>query len=219
MFRKTQILGIWFLGTIGLLGLLALQYSQSCQANYTKLEQLLIDKKWAEADQETSELISKILRKAVDRKRFFGYSVLDTFQLNQYRSWLLYLEGLPCEDLKIIDQLWSRSSNGNFGLKAQAQIALSISKIVEVKGKPRRVVSLSDLEKRLGWTHLSAPHQPDAKLYFDVPAWYLPAQHPEKNRGFLPSDRWLVENNGKPHYSYDQALVHFIRCTQTGALK
>lgn len=181
MFRKTQILGIWFLGMISLLGILALQYSQSCQANYTKLEQLLTSKKWAEADQETTELIGKVLRKAVDRKKFFGYSVLDTFQLNQYRSRLLYLQGIPCEDLKIIDQLWSKNSNGNFGLKAQAQIALSISKIVEVKGNPRRVLDLSNLEKRLGWTHLSDTHQADAKLYFDIPAWYLPAQHPGKN--------------------------------------
>jgi GUN4-like len=211
MSLKLQILAI-FLVTLS--GSLSIYYWQSCQVSYSKLEQLLMSKQWIKADQETSDIIGRILRREVDKENFLGYSMLDFFQLYKHRSKILYSKGIPCNELQAIDKLWSKYSDKNFGLNVQAELALSTSKISKYQGDKLISLNYLELTNKLGWRHLKNSNHPEALLYFRTSKWYTPSENPKKTRGFLPSQRWVIENTGKPVYSYEQALVHFISCNR-----
>lgn len=60
---------------------------------------------WKEAEQETSAIVLKISDRAKE-------------------DWLEpeYTQKLPCQDLRIIDDLWARYSNGRFGFTVQKYI-------------------------------------------------------------------------------------------------
>jgi GUN4-like/CHAT domain len=73
--------------------------------DYTKLRDLLAAGKWKDADQETLA----VMLQATGRKKE-GY--LD------YKS----IENFPCTDLRTIDQLWVKYSNGQFGFSVQKRI-------------------------------------------------------------------------------------------------
>jgi len=79
--------------------------------DYTKLRDLLAAGKWKDADQET--LV--VMLKATGREEE-GY--LD------YKS----IENFPCTDLRTIDQLWVKYSNGRFGFSVQKRIYESVGK-------------------------------------------------------------------------------------------
>jgi hypothetical protein len=74
---------------------------------YVKLRDLLKAGKWKEADRETAERIYEI----VDR---------------QEARWLRSedIKKLPCRDLRNIDRLWVKYSNGRFGFSVQKKIYL-----------------------------------------------------------------------------------------------
>lgn len=65
--------------------------------DYTKLRDLLATRKWQEANRETTIK----MREAAGGE---------------------YLDRLPCEDLRTIDQLWVKYSNGLFGFSVQKRI-------------------------------------------------------------------------------------------------
>ncbi len=69
--------------------------------DYTKLRDLLAAGKWKEADQETERCMLTVA-KTED------------------------IDNFPCEDLRIIDQLWVKYSNGKFGFSVQKQIYQSL---------------------------------------------------------------------------------------------
>ncbi|MGA1625185.1 MAG: GUN4 domain-containing protein [Prochlorothrix sp.] len=74
--------------------------------DYTRLRDLLKSGQWKEADLETGKLMERVL----------GTS-----------SWYkIYKEKLllkfPCADLKTIDQLWVRASQGRYGFSVQKEI-------------------------------------------------------------------------------------------------
>lgn len=71
--------------------------------NYSKLKQLLAAKKWQAADAETGKLMLKVA------KREGWLRVEDIAQF-------------PAQDLQIIDQLWTDSSQGRFGISVQKRI-------------------------------------------------------------------------------------------------
>ena len=77
--------------------------------DYTNLRNLLAAKKWKEADEETL----KVMLKAAGReeKRFLDVE---------------HIEKFPCEDLRTIDQLWVKYSNGRFGFSVQKRIYQSL---------------------------------------------------------------------------------------------
>ena len=75
--------------------------------DYTKLKNLLAAGKWKEADEETLA----VMLKAADREKE-GY--LDTSSIQKF----------PCTDLRTIDQLWVKYSNGHFGFSVQKRIWL-----------------------------------------------------------------------------------------------
>ncbi len=113
--------------------------------DYTRLRDLLKAQKWQEADQETWVRMLQ----AVGRKD---------------NDWIRAeeLQNFPCQDLKTIDSLWVKHSNGHFGFSVQKQIwqecgsPTSSGKdwdrfCVKVgwKNKANAYVSYSDLKKDL----------------------------------------------------------------------
>lgn len=77
--------------------------------DYTKLRELLLNKKWKEADLETWTVMCQSLFLAPGTKLEIG-------QINQ----------LPCEDLQTVDRLWQHYSQGRFSFSVQKQIYASV---------------------------------------------------------------------------------------------
>ena len=87
--------------------------------DYKKLDRLLANQKWREADAETANLILKLANKpntanSLDRKD---------------------IQKLACEDLRIIDALWTGYSQNRFGFSVQANLWVEIG--VECPINPR----------------------------------------------------------------------------------
>jgi serine/threonine protein kinase len=76
--------------------------SSSTGISYKKLERLLKFKQWKKADQETWEIMRQIVSKV-----YLSKSDLEHF---------------PSEDLQMIDHLWTKYSEGNFGFSVQIEI-------------------------------------------------------------------------------------------------
>jgi hypothetical protein len=76
--------------------------------NYTKLQVLLSNSRWQEADQETWNVMCQAARKNVG-------SVFSAEDIKQ----------VSCDDLQIIDNLWQQYSQGRFGFSTQNQIYTS----------------------------------------------------------------------------------------------
>jgi eukaryotic-like serine/threonine-protein kinase len=77
----------------------------SCGMDYRKLRDLLAQGKWKEADEETARVML-----AVAKREREGW--LDVKDINNF----------PCEDLRTIDQLWVKYSDGKFGFSVQKRI-------------------------------------------------------------------------------------------------
>jgi serine/threonine protein kinase len=73
--------------------------------DYHQLRDLLAGKKWQQADQVTWAVMCQALSKPVG-----SYLFSSEFQR------------FPCEDLQIIDELWTKYSQGHFGFSVQRQI-------------------------------------------------------------------------------------------------
>jgi serine/threonine protein kinase len=77
--------------------------------DYSQLDRLLASEKWKEADQETAKKMLEAARRTKE-------------------GWFLSedIPRFPCEDLRIIDQLWVKYSNGRFGFSVQKRIYESL---------------------------------------------------------------------------------------------
>lgn len=95
---RPQSIGEW----LGLLGV-------KVKVDYFQLESLLKAHKWLDADRETWKLMLKIAGREKEQW-------IDALQLNNF----------PCQDLLIIDRLWTKHSNGHFGFSVQKRIWESI---------------------------------------------------------------------------------------------
>ncbi|MDT9295666.1 MAG: GUN4 domain-containing protein, partial [Arthrospira platensis PCC 7345] len=82
--------------------------SSSSGFDYTQLHRLLKSGQWKAADQETAKMML-----AVARQTQRGYLYEDD------------IKNFPCEDLRIIDGLWVKHSNGLFGFSVQKQIYIN----------------------------------------------------------------------------------------------
>ena len=78
------------------------------RADYRKLDELLKNHKWKEANQETLEVMLKIAKQEHTRDQIF-------LNVDEIRSF-------PCEDLCTIDRLWIKYSKGKFGFSVQRRI-------------------------------------------------------------------------------------------------
>lgn len=76
--------------------------------NYKKLQDLLKAKRWKEADQETRALMVK----AVGQEETYWFKKHDKEAIKTF----------PCSDLRTLDQLWVKYSDGHFGFSVQKQI-------------------------------------------------------------------------------------------------
>jgi hypothetical protein len=76
--------------------------------DYTKLNALLSNAKWQEANQETWNVMCQAARKNIG-------SVLTAEEIKQ----------ISCDDLQLIDNLWRKYSKGRYGFSAQNQIYMS----------------------------------------------------------------------------------------------
>ncbi|MEZ2317485.1 MAG: GUN4 domain-containing protein [Microcoleus sp.] len=78
--------------------------------DYINLRNLLAAKKWKEADEETLRVMLKVAGR-------------------EEEEWLddqEHIEKFPCEDLRTIDQLWVKYSDGRFGFSVQKRIYQSL---------------------------------------------------------------------------------------------
>ena len=73
--------------------------------DYSKLENFLDSGDWKEADQETFNLMLKVADR--EKEGFLDKESIDNFS---------------CPDLRYIDELWVKSSNGRFGFSVQKSI-------------------------------------------------------------------------------------------------
>ena len=73
--------------------------------DYTRLQELLSRKRWQEADKETRDILCTLVGKRAG-----------TYLFNRD------IQKLPCKDLKAMDYLWFKSSQGRFGFRVQTQI-------------------------------------------------------------------------------------------------
>lgn len=86
--------------------------------NYRQLEQLLKAGSWKEADEETVNKMCEV----AGRTKEGGLRVED-------------IDNLPCEDLRTVDQLWVKYSNGRFGFSVQKRIYESLGGTRSYDGK------------------------------------------------------------------------------------
>lgn len=105
----------------------SVQLKSARGVDYTCLRDLLAAGEWKEADGETF----KVMLKAARREKA-GY--FDTESIKNF----------PCDDLRTIDQLWVKYSQGHFGFSVQKKIWL------EVGGKVDRDCECK-LADRVGW--------------------------------------------------------------------
>lgn len=95
------------------LGELADDVNSELEVDYTRLQELLAAGEWQKADRETES----IMLKASGRDQ---------------EGWLTEesMESFPCQDLRIIDELWVKYSNGRFGFSVQKRIWKEIEKSI-----------------------------------------------------------------------------------------
>ncbi|MBC1197745.1 GUN4 domain-containing protein [Microcystis aeruginosa BLCCF158] len=73
--------------------------------DYSKLRDLLKAEKWKEADEETLRVMLAVAKR--EKEGWLRVEDIDNF---------------PCADLRTIDQLWVKYSNGRFGFSVQKRI-------------------------------------------------------------------------------------------------
>jgi hypothetical protein len=78
------------------------------RTDFGQLDQLLSQRKWKEADEKTADIMLKISNR-------------------ESQGWLNSddCKNFPPDELKVIDQLWVKHSNGNFGFSVQKDILTS----------------------------------------------------------------------------------------------
>ena len=99
--------------------------------DYTRLRDLLAAKNWKEADKETY----LVMIQAVGKKDG------DWFNKDE-------LLNFPCTDLRTIDRLWVKYSNGHFGFSVQKEIYLSVGGKADGKYYTQAWEKFGD---RVGW--------------------------------------------------------------------
>jgi serine/threonine protein kinase len=88
-----------------------IQLKSSVGMEYNNLRDLLKAEKWEEADEETTRVMLAVANKNRLRKSWLNVDSIDNF---------------PCEDLRSIDQLWVKYSDGRFGFSVQKKIYQSL---------------------------------------------------------------------------------------------
>jgi serine/threonine protein kinase len=122
--------------------------------DYRQLDRLLASGEWKEADEETN----KKMREAAGRTK---------------DGWLRRedIDRFPCEDLRTIDQLWVKYSNGRFGFSVQKRIYESLGGTRKYDDK-----IWDAFDDRVGWRVNTGLYFNDLDLKFNTkaPQGHLP---------------------------------------------
>ena len=172
---------VTFIFILAPLVFLSLHYF-SQKIDYSNLESLLKQKKWLEADQETSNLMHKILLEAVDSQYFFGYSRIDI--LGQERANTMTFPSRSCHSFHKIDKLWTTYSSDKYGFTKQAKIMQKILSRPNSKNSKYR----NEFKNTVGWTSEWNFRNPQLSNQIDVII---------KNEGSLPSPQWFLQTATK----------------------
>jgi hypothetical protein len=131
---------------------------------FGKLQQLLAEGQWQQADLETSKIMLAIS----------GHSTLDTLTPQD-------IQKFPCHAIRIIDQLWSKYSTGHFGFSIKMQVYQEIGGTVDtlrsqdqaIITKMRQKIGAIQDQKRVKWEEqdfsLSAPEAALPSHWFHSP--------------------------------------------------
>jgi GUN4-like/NACHT domain len=146
-----------------------------------RLQELLENSQWQEADQETYRLMITTVGKEVGQ----GFEPEE-------------LLNFPCEELKIIDGLWVKHSQGHFGFSVQKNIYLSdqCGGIIDMQYDRN---SLAKFCHEIGWSWLQGTILPNYDL--ESPIGHLP---------FL-STYWKYDLSMKLFYRIDTCQIEFRR--------
>ena len=126
--------------------------------NYHQLEELLKARSWYEADKETANKMYEV----AGRTKEGWLSVED-------------IDNFPCEDLRTIDQLWVKYSNGRFGFSVQKRIYQSLG---GTRNYDRKVWEA--FGDQVGWrVGGSWLYYQDIKYNQTAPVGHLPLINPE----------------------------------------
>ncbi|MEG3941556.1 serine/threonine-protein kinase [Microcoleus sp. S36b_A3] len=122
--------------------------------DYRQLDRLLASGKWQEADGETARKMLEVAGRTKD-------------------GWLRGedIDRFPCEDLRTIDQLWVKYSNGRFGFSVQKRIYESLGGSREYDRK-----IWAAFGDRVGWRVNNSTwlHYNDLKFNTKAPIGHLP---------------------------------------------
>ncbi|MEG3845067.1 GUN4 domain-containing protein [Microcoleus sp. herbarium14] len=133
------------------------------KANYTKLEQLLAAGKWKEADEETYNKMLEVAGKQQQGHAMRGELIV-----------IKDIENFSCPDLRAMDGLWVKYSNGRFGFSVQKRIYQNLGGTKEFNGQ----VLLAYFEA-IGWKQKGEKGKwlPYSQLTFNTnaPSGHLPA--------------------------------------------
>ncbi|NJO80608.1 MAG: GUN4 domain-containing protein [Cyanobacteria bacterium RM1_2_2] len=103
---------------------------------YQQLEELLKAQQWREADEETYRLMITTVGK--EDGQCFDRGDLENF---------------PCEDLRTIDQLWVKYSNGKWGFSVQKRIWQECGSPIGTDGNWKKFADRVGWRKQGGWVH------------------------------------------------------------------
>jgi hypothetical protein len=152
------------------------------RTKFTKLDQYLAQGKWQEADMETAKVMCKIM----------NAPYLNNDQCRNF----------PVEELKIIDDLWIKYSDGKFGFSVQKEIWLECGGLLGNHDSNSKIYSeiYPKFVKRLIWYLPKKGILPYSELSF----------HNTAPRGHLPIHRVHFEGGG---YSmrYENILALFAK--------
>ncbi|PHM10664.1 GUN4 domain-containing protein [Nostoc sp. 'Peltigera malacea cyanobiont' DB3992] len=121
--------------------------------DYRELDRLLAIENWKVADEETFQVMLKAARREKD-----GW--LDINGINKF----------PCEDLRIIDQLWVKHSNSCFGFSVQKRIYQNLGGTKEYDKKKWQAFC-----EQVGWRKVGKPvYYSDVTFDIKAPVAHLP---------------------------------------------
>lgn len=134
---------------------LSVQLKSARGVDYTNLRDLLAAGKWKEADKETRKVMLKATRQ--EDQGYFTSESIDNF---------------PCDDLRTIDQLWVKYSQGRFGFSVQKKIWLAEGGKIDYETECK----LGDRVGWLRWVSYSEEWLGDSDLTYNLqaPVGHLP---------------------------------------------
>ncbi|MCA2752684.1 MULTISPECIES: GUN4 domain-containing protein, partial [unclassified Microcystis] len=129
----------------------SIQLKSAKGIDYRNLEDLLKQKRWKEADEETANLVRKVT--------------------NRVKDWLRDedIQKFPCEDLRTIDQLWVKYSGGHFGFSVQGQIYREIGGMEEYNERNWDIFG-----SLVGWQKNNSWNWQDINYSWQAPQGHLP---------------------------------------------